>query len=105
MGNRVQLIDNNLDSISSSNPLYVSIAGSKLEEQKTNADAVTNVITFSANISAIEIFHDSATWQTFTINGLSVIVPGGGYRTAIGGTPAATVTIPAGLSCIVGRLV
>ena len=32
MGNRVQLIDNNLDSISSSNPLYVSVAGSKTED-------------------------------------------------------------------------
>ena len=82
----------------------VQLYGSTLAEQKTQADAVANVITFSANITAIEIYHESATWQQFTVNGLTINVPGGGWSRPIGGTPGTTVTIPAGLSCIVGRL-
>ena len=82
----------------------VSLSGSILAEQKTQADAVVNVITFSANISAIEIYHESPSWQQFIVNGLTINVPTGGYRSAIGGTPAATVTIPAGVNCIIGRL-
>ena len=83
----------------------VQLTGSILAEQKTNADAVANVITFSANISVIEIYHESSTWQTFIVNGLTLKIPAGGYRTPVGGTPGATVTIPTGLSCIIGRLV
>jgi len=83
----------------------VALSGSKLVEQKTEADAVANVITFTDNINAIEIFHENIVWQSFTVNGLVLQVPSGGYRTPIGGTPATTVTIPAGLDCIVGRLI
>jgi hypothetical protein len=82
----------------------VSLTGSTLQEQKTQADAVANVITFSANIVAIEIFHAEVTWQAFTVNGLTLTIPSGGYRTPVGGVAGATVTIPAGISCIVGRL-
>jgi hypothetical protein len=84
---------------------YVVLIGCKLEEQKTNADAVDNVITFAENITAIEIYHAESTWQQFTVNGITLNIPAGGYRTPIGGTPGATVTIPAGVDCIVGRLV
>jgi hypothetical protein len=80
----------------------VQLSGSILAEQLTNDDAVANVLTFSENISIIEIFHEELTWQEFTVNGITLTVPGGGYRTPIGGTPAATVTIPS-ISCIVGR--
>ena len=83
----------------------VQLSGSTLAEQKTNADAVANVLTFTENISAIEIYHEEATWQTFTVNGISLTIPAGGYRTPIAGTVAKTVTIPAGVNCIVGRLV
>jgi hypothetical protein len=82
----------------------VTLNGSLLQEQKTQADAVSNVITFSVNITAIEIYHEESTWQEFGVNGLTLHVPAGGYRTLIGGTPAATVTIPSGINCIVGRL-
>jgi len=83
----------------------VELTGSKVEEQKTETDAVANVLTFSANISAIEIYHEDVTRQQFTVNGITLNVPPKvGYRTPVGGTPAATVTIPAGVSCIVGRL-
>ena len=83
----------------------VSLKYNQLVEQKTEADAVANVITFSDDIEAVEIYHDELTWQTFTVNGLTLTVPSGGYRTPIGGVAAATVTIPAGIDCIVGRLV
>ena len=82
----------------------VQLSGSILAEQLTNDDAVANVLTFSENISIIEIFHEELTWQEFTVNGVTLTVPGGGYRTPIGGTPVATVTIPS-ISCIVGRLI
>ena len=81
------------------------LTGSILAEQKTNDDAVDSVITFSANITAIEIYHEELTWQTFTVNALALKIPAGGYRTPIGGTTGATVTIPTGISCVVGRLI
>ena len=83
----------------------VDIKGSILVEQKTQADAVANVITFSANISAIEIYHEELTWQDFIVNGLPIKIPAGGYRTPIAGVSATTVTIPDGINCLVGRLV
>ena len=61
------------------------LTGSILAEQKTNDDAVDSVITFSANIAAIEIFHDELTWQEFIVNALTLKIPAGGYRTPIGG--------------------
>lgn len=95
---------NNADN-SVSNPAFMSLTGSKVEEQKTQINAVGNVITFTENISAIEIYHESPTWQSFTVNGLTLTIPAGGWATLVGGTPAKTVTIPAGINCIVGRLV
>jgi hypothetical protein len=83
----------------------VQLSGSTLAEQKTQADAVANVITFTGDITAIEIYHEEATWQEFIVNGITITIPAGGYRTPIGGTIAKTVTIPAGVNCIVGRLV
>lgn len=82
----------------------VQLSGSNLTEQKTQADAVANVITFVGDINAIEIYHEESTWQTFIVNGITLKIPSGGYRTPIAGTVAKTVTIPAGINCIVGRL-
>jgi hypothetical protein len=81
------------------------ILNEMLAEQKTQADADADVITFSENIGAIEIYHAEATWQEFVVNGLTLTVPSGGYRTSIGGTPGKTVEIPNGVDCIVSRLV
>ena len=78
--------------------------GNILAEQKTQVDAVANVITFSKDIYAIEIYHSEATAQQFTVNGIELTVPANGYRTKIGGTLGKTVTIPTGVNCIVGRL-
>ncbi|MDD4321592.1 MAG: hypothetical protein PHH31_08655 [Acidaminococcaceae bacterium] len=86
------------------NKVVAELSGSILAEQKTQADAVANVITFTGDINAIEIYHESATWQDFIVNGITLKIPSGGYRTPIVGTVAKTVTIPAGVNCIVGRL-
>lgn len=90
--------------VSDKHGLPVQLSGSNLAEQFTQADAVANVITFAGDINAIEIYHEESTWQTFTVNGIALTIPAGGYRTPIAGTVAKTVTIPAGVNCIVGRL-
>ena len=86
------------------NPASMKLTGSTLVEQKNNTNAVNNVITFSAPITAVEIIHEESTWQTFIVNGISFKVPQGVYSRSIGGTPSAEVTIPTGITCAVGRL-
>lgn len=99
-------LENRIDAITSGDtPATAQLTGSILAEQKTQADADNNVITFTGDITAIEIYHEEATWQEFIVNGITITIPAGGYRTPIGGTVAKTVTIPAGVDCIVGRLV
>lgn len=94
-------------------PLVIStsITGSLpkdiLAQQKTQADAVAGVLTFSANISVIEIYNTDATNAgVFTVNGLAINVPAGkSYMTAIGGTPGPTVSITGATTYIVSRYV
>lgn len=83
----------------------VTLTGSRVAEQLTHQNAVNNVLTFSAPVEVVEIYHEESSWQTFIVNGLTLTVPPGGYRTPVGGTPSMQVTIPAGVACIVGRLV
>ena len=86
------------------NKVVAELSGSILAEQKTQANAVANVITFTGDINAIEIYHEESTWQDFIVHGIALTIPSGGYRTPIAGIIAKTVTIPAGVNCIVGRL-
>jgi len=89
-----------------SKPGSMKLTGSILAEQKTNDDADANhILTFSAPITAIEIIHEESTWQTFIVNGITFKVPQGVYSRSIDGTPSVEVTIPAGIVCVVGRLV
>ncbi len=78
--------------------------GTVIVEQKTQADATSNKVTFSAAIKAIEIYHAENTAQDFVVNGLTLKIPAGGYRTRVGGTPSAEVTLPASVTCILNRL-
>lgn len=78
--------------------------GTVIVEQKTQANAESNKVTFSAPIKAIEIYHAETTAQEFVVNGLTLKIPAGGYRTRVGGTPSAEVTIPATVTCILNRL-
>lgn len=87
------------------NTLNISISGNSVAEMKDQDDAVDNVITFSANINSIEIYHSEATPQEFIVNGLTLIIAAGGWRSSIAGVPAMTVGIPTGINCIVARLV
>jgi hypothetical protein len=81
----------------------VTLSGSLLQEQLDQSDAVNNVLTFSDNLIGVDIYHEEDTAQTFVINGVTFKVPAGGWFGCIGGTPGATVTIPAGVTCTVGR--
>lgn len=79
--------------------LVTQLSGSSAaEDSLTEADAVANVITFDAPVTAIEIVHSEETRQTFIVNGISLKVHGGGWRSPVGGTPAATVTLPSGVT-------
>ena len=78
--------------------------GTVIVEQKTQANATNNKVTFSAAIKAIEIYHSEATAKDFVVNGFTLKIPAGGYRTRVGGTPSAEVTIPASVTCILNRL-
>ena len=83
----------------------VELSGSNVAEMQDQSDATADVLTFSENITSIEIYHSEATPQSFTVNGLTLIVAAGGWRSPIAGTPAKTVGIPTGVNCIVARLV
>lgn len=81
------------------------LKGSRVEEVLTQADAVSEVLTFSAPIQSIEIYHNEDTPQEFVVNGITIPVGPGGWRSPIGGTPSDEVTIPASVDCVVSRLV
>ena len=83
----------------------VKQSGNTVAEQLAETDAVTDVLTFSATIESIEIYHNEATSQDFIVNGLTLTINSGGWRSLIGGTPSVEVTIPTGVTCTVTRLV
>ena len=98
-------LDNKIDAISNVDNMKVSQVESIVVEQLEETDAVVGVLTFSANVESIEIYHDEVSPQVFIINGLTIKVASGGWRSPIGGIPSAGVTIPAGITCLVTRLV
>jgi len=82
--------------------LNVKVVGSSVAEaSQTEADAAANVLTFSAAVAAIEIYHSETTAQDFIVNGLTLKIAAGGWRGPVSGTPAATVTLPAGVTGVV----
>lgn len=86
-------------------PFLTQLTGRNVAEAKTQADAVADVITFSESIQVVEIYHDEPTVQTFIVNGLTLPVARGGWRSGVAGTPSADVTIPTGIDCVVSRCV
>lgn len=83
-----------------------NITGGQIVEQLNQDDAdESNILTFSANINAVEIYHNESSMQTFIVNGISLDIAGGGWRSRVGGTPSNEVTIPAGINCTVARLI
>ena len=83
----------------------VSQSGNTVVEQLNETDAVLDVLTFLATIESIEIYHDEVTSQDFVVNGLTLTIGSGGWRSPIGGIPSVEVTIPTGVTCSVKRLV
>jgi hypothetical protein len=84
----------------------VSLANQTLTEQKTQAHAVGGVVTFGANIVAIEIYNTSAVSGTFLVNGLSIVVPAGqSFMSVVGGVASPDVTISGATTYIISRYV
>lgn len=78
------------------------ISGNRVaENSQTEGDASADVLTFSGRIFSVEIYHSEATAQEFVINGLTLSVAGGGWRSEIGGVPGFTVTLPTGVTGII----
>jgi len=84
-----------------------SLPNQTLVEQKTQVDAVAGVLTFSANVGAIEIYNTDATNAgTFIVNGVTLNVPATkSFMSVIGGTPSPTVTIAGPTTYIVSRYI
>lgn len=87
------------------NPLPVKSFGLKLEEQLTQTNAVSGVLTFSVNLNQIEIYNmDNTNSGVFNVNGINITVPPGKvFKAAVGGTPRKTVNISGSTQYIVGR--
>lgn len=87
--------------------LDVQLSGSILEEQLIETDAVEGVITFTNNISIIEIFNtDSENAGVFTVNGIALHVPSSQvYKAKIGGVAGKTVTVTGATTYIVSTYV
>lgn len=83
----------------------VVLTGSNLQEQKTQADAVTGTLTFAAPIQTVEIYNtDASNAGKFTVNGIVITVPAGkSFKSAVGGTPSASVTVTGSTTYIVSR--
>jgi len=95
-----------LNSQDADNNLNVKHTGSIVAEVKDESDAdESNIITFSANIESIEIYHNETTQQEFTVNGLTLKVAPGGWRSPVAGTASDEVTIPADVTCTISRLI
>ena len=98
-------LDNKIDAISNADNMNVTQVGNTVTEQLDETDAVLDVLTFLATIESIEVYHDEVTSQDFIVNGLTLTIKPGGWRSLIGGISSAEVTIPTGVTCTVTRLV
>lgn len=87
------------------NPGNVSLSGSKVMEQKTQANASAGTVTFSKNIVTLEIYNTDATNQgVFIVNGITITVPAGkSFKASYGGTPSASVVVTGSTSYILTR--
>jgi hypothetical protein len=76
------------------NPAYIKVLPPVVDEQKTEANAVGGVVTFTNDIDLISIVNTDTNAGTFTINGTTVHVPAkSSFQDRIGGAAGKTVTI------------
>lgn len=86
-------------------PLPVSPDGT-LVESKTEADASTGIVTFSAPVTIIEIYtRDDTNDGVFTVNGIAINIPAGSppFIARVGGDPSADVTVTGATSYVINR--
>ena len=85
--------------------VVVQLSGSNLQEQRTEADAVSGVLSFSEPIGHIEIYNtDETNSGVFVVNGISITVPPkNAFKSAVGGTPSNQVTVTGATTYIVSR--
>ena len=77
-------------------PGVVTVKGSTLLEQLTQADVSGGDLTFAAAVEYVEIYNtDASNAGTFTVNGVVITVPADTVfgPAKIGTTPSATVTV------------
>jgi hypothetical protein len=81
--------------------------GNTLAEQKTQADAVSGVLTFNDDIKFIEIYNrDTVNDGVFNVNGINITVPKGEIaQFGVIDTDQKTVTVTGSTSYIVSRMV
>ncbi|MDT3762959.1 hypothetical protein [Priestia filamentosa] len=85
----------------------MQMAGSNVEQQLTEKDAVSGKLTFSKNLSSIGIYNtDQENAGVFNVNGIDIHVPAGeSFEANIGGTPKAIVQVSGAATYIVTRYV
>lgn len=87
------------------NPGIVQMMEVVVQEQKTEADAVDGVVTFSAGLTRVGIFNaDQTNTGIFNVNGINITVPPNtAFEAVIGGVPSPTVTVTGATSFIITR--
>jgi len=104
--NTAEMVEALYDAFITNGDAKVQQTGSIVAEVKDESDAdESNIITFSANIESIEIYHNETTQQEFTVNGVTLKVAPGGWRSPVAGTASDEVTIPADVTCTISRLI
>lgn len=83
----------------------VTLSGATLQEQKNESDASGGSVSFSNNISAIEIYNTSVSDGTFTVNGIAIKVPKGEVfgPVMVGGTPGLSVSVSGAATYVISR--
>ena len=81
------------------------LIGTRVEEQKTEANASAGSVTFSKQIKTLEIYNtDGTNSGVFTVNGIAITVPAGkSFKAMFGGTPSSTVSVTGALTYILTR--
>lgn len=99
-----QMVDEVGNIVGGNKPINMQLSGSKVEEQKTQTNAVSGVLTFAENIGMIGIYNTSGTSGVFNVNGIDITVPANTpFEANVGGTPRKTVNVTGATSYIVTR--
>lgn len=103
-GNRAMALDENGKVMEK---VAATLTGSKVEEQLTQANAVTGTLTFAEPIHFIGIYNrDTANDGVFNVNGINLTIPAGEFGDFhMGGTASNQVSVTGSTSYIVTRYV